>query len=164
MNSLLDIVCPCVPVRDWLELLWEWEWEDGRGQSTERIQVTSAEINTDDGGTNNDVDDAIPLLKESRENQEECVSPSVTTWASAGDSESPTLTGAREVELSSLRPPECIICMGEFDRDNPVMCTLCACGENRSLFHYPCLLLWLERKNSCPNCSSVLYYQEKDLF
>lgn len=57
------------------------------------------------------------------------------------------------------RPPECIICLEEFSDDNPVMNTLCACGENRALFHYPCLLLWLENKETCPNCSAQLYYQ-----
>ena len=57
------------------------------------------------------------------------------------------------------REPECVICLDEFDNSNPAMMTLCACGENRTLFHYPCLLLWLEKKSTCPNCSSDLYYQ-----
>jgi hypothetical protein len=43
--------------------------------------------------------------------------------------------------------------------DNPRMPTLCGCGENRAKFHYPCLLLYLEKKRSCPVCSQDLYYQ-----
>ena len=60
---------------------------------------------------------------------------------------------------SSPRPPECVICMEEFTSENPRMPTLCACGENRTQFHYPCLLLWLEQKNTCPTCSSTLFYE-----
>ena len=54
---------------------------------------------------------------------------------------------------------ECVICLDEFSADNPPMLTLCACGENRTSFHYHCLLLWLQRKTSCPNCARRLYYQ-----
>jgi hypothetical protein len=61
-------------------------------------------------------------------------------------------------EVSNL-PNECIICLEEFDNQNPAMHTLCACGENKVLLHYPCLLLWIETKNVCPTCSSTLYYQ-----
>ena len=60
--------------------------------------------------------------------------------------------------------PECVICMDPFDDDNPEMRTLCACGENRTRFHYPCLLLYLTRpesNQSCPTCRSQLYYEEQ---
>jgi hypothetical protein len=56
-------------------------------------------------------------------------------------------------------PIECVICLDEFTAENPSMLTLCTCGENRTYFHYQCLLLWLQRKCSCPNCGSRLYYQ-----
>lgn len=56
---------------------------------------------------------------------------------------------------------ECIICLEEFTTDNPKVKTLCKCGENRSSFHYPCLLYWLEHKSSCPNCSSNIFFQEE---
>ncbi|RYG66437.1 hypothetical protein EON64_09750 [archaeon] len=58
---------------------------------------------------------------------------------------------------------ECIICLEEFTTDNPKVKTLCNCGENRSSFHYPCLLYWLEHKASCPNCSSNIFFQEDSL-
>lgn len=54
---------------------------------------------------------------------------------------------------------ECVICLDEFSKDNPPMLTLCACGENKTSFHYHCLLLWLQRKSTCPNCGRRLYYQ-----
>mmetsp|Transcript_33449 Transcript_33449/g.31919 ORF Transcript_33449/g.31919 Transcript_33449/m.31919 type:complete len:162 (-) Transcript_33449:131-616(-) len=55
---------------------------------------------------------------------------------------------------------ECVICLVEFSQDNPRMPTLCACGENRAAFHYPCLLLYLENTRACPVCSQDLYYQD----
>eukprot|EP01031_Cornospumella_fuschlensis_P039072 gene39072-47534_t len=61
------------------------------------------------------------------------------------------------------RADECIICLEEFSTDNPKVKTLCKCGENRSSFHYPCLLYWLEHKSSCPNCSSSIFFQEEPL-
>ena len=60
--------------------------------------------------------------------------------------------------VESIRT-ECVICLDEFSVGNPPMLTLCACGENRTSFHYHCLLLWLQRKTSCPNCGRRLYYQ-----
>lgn len=62
------------------------------------------------------------------------------------------------------RSPECVICMEEFSTENPRMPTLCACGENRTMFHYPCLLLWLEKKSTCPSCSSSLFYEVSEFF
>jgi hypothetical protein len=57
---------------------------------------------------------------------------------------------------------ECIICLEEFTIDNPKVRTLCQCGENRTNFHYPCLLYWLDQKDTCPTCSSHLYFQVSD--
>jgi hypothetical protein len=54
---------------------------------------------------------------------------------------------------------ECVICLSEFSVHNPVMPTLCSCGENKAKFHYPCLLIWLEKKNTCPACDQTLFYQ-----
>jgi hypothetical protein len=46
-------------------------------------------------------------------------------------------------------------------QDNPEMHTLCACGENRCRFHYPCLLAYIERSGSrCPACRAPLYFEE----
>jgi len=59
--------------------------------------------------------------------------------------------------------PECVICLGDFDDSNPVIPTLCNCGENRTLFHLPCLLLWIDKnrdKATCPACDSQLFFQE----
>ena len=50
--------------------------------------------------------------------------------------------------------------LGEFTDDNPVMPTLCRCGENRALFHYPCVIQWKEKYDWCPSCKETLYYQE----
>jgi hypothetical protein len=61
-------------------------------------------------------------------------------------------------KVESIRN-ECVICLDEFSVDNPPMLTLCACGENKTSFHYHCLLLWLQRKTSCPNCARRLFYQ-----
>jgi len=62
--------------------------------------------------------------------------------------------------------------------------TVCSCGENRARFHYPCLLLYLERgprrrqqqeqrrgeggregrgrqsQHVCPTCRGPLYWEE----
>jgi hypothetical protein len=54
---------------------------------------------------------------------------------------------------------ECLICLDEFTNENPMIFTLCACGENKVFFHYPCLLLYVEKKNECPNCGTYMYYQ-----
>lgn len=70
------------------------------------------------------------------------------------------LLGASAVHVMQ-RFPECVICLEEFSNENPAMHTLCACGENKALFHYPCLLLWLENKRTCPSCSSELFYEER---
>eukprot|EP01038_Epipyxis_sp_PR26KG_P006139 gene6139-8464_t len=55
---------------------------------------------------------------------------------------------------------ECVICLDEFSDSNPSILTLCNCGENKVHFHYPCLILYLKKKNVCPNCRSYIYYQE----
>eukprot|EP01036_Dinobryon_divergens_P059295 gene59295-79123_t len=40
----------------------------------------------------------------------------------------------------SVPEQECVMCLGPFDETDPMMPTLCLCGENKALFHYPCLL------------------------
>eukprot|EP00546_Thalassionema_frauenfeldii_P013683 CAMPEP_0178918286 /NCGR_PEP_ID=MMETSP0786-20121207/13748_1 /TAXON_ID=186022 /ORGANISM="Thalassionema frauenfeldii, Strain CCMP 1798" /LENGTH=227 /DNA_ID=CAMNT_0020591991 /DNA_START=60 /DNA_END=740 /DNA_ORIENTATION=+ len=47
---------------------------------------------------------------------------------------------------------ECVICMEGFSDDNPRMPTLCACGENKTYFHLPCLYQWIEQSDECPSC------------
>lgn len=65
-----------------------------------------------------------------------------------------------ERTLSTRLPAdECVICLGEFNGENPVMHTLCACGENRTKFHYPCLLIWLDKRDTCPSCNSYLFFE-----
>ena len=55
---------------------------------------------------------------------------------------------------------ECIMCLDEFSEENPMIPTLCACGESKSHFHYQCLYTWLEKSTKCPCCRTELYYQE----
>ena len=55
---------------------------------------------------------------------------------------------------------ECIMCLDEFSEENPMIPTLCACGESKSHFHYQCLYTWLEKSSKCPCCRAELYYQE----
>lgn len=55
---------------------------------------------------------------------------------------------------------ECIMCLDEFSEENPMIPTLCACGESKSHFHYQCLYTWLEKSSKCPCCRTELYYQE----
>jgi hypothetical protein len=54
---------------------------------------------------------------------------------------------------------ECVICLDIFSRDNPRVHTLCKCGANKAYFHYPCLLAWLDRRNTCPSCFSELFHE-----
>ncbi|GAB5034036.1 Hypothetical protein NocV09_01601470 [Nannochloropsis oceanica] len=88
-----------------------------------------------------------------------------------------------EVGAAGHEAHECVICLEEFTRENPEMHTLCSCGENRARFHYPCLLIYLERgprgrreeqrrrrgeeegeggneQYLCPTCRGPLYWEE----
>jgi len=56
---------------------------------------------------------------------------------------------------------ECVICMGEFDHQNPQMLSLCDCGMNKTLFHYQCLLEWMSKDRNCPSCRSELLWEER---
>lgn len=55
---------------------------------------------------------------------------------------------------------ECVICMEEFDENNPEMPVLCECGVNKTFFHYPCLLEWLAKEDNCPVCRKTLFFEE----
>jgi hypothetical protein len=55
---------------------------------------------------------------------------------------------------------ECVICMEPFSFDNPRMPTLCACGENKTFFHLPCLYQWIEQSSNCPSCRQPLAWEE----
>jgi len=55
---------------------------------------------------------------------------------------------------------ECVICMEEFDEENPRLRTHCACGENRVTTHRECIERWRESKNTCPLCRSLLFLEE----
>mmetsp|Transcript_11082 Transcript_11082/g.24702 ORF Transcript_11082/g.24702 Transcript_11082/m.24702 type:complete len:397 (+) Transcript_11082:53-1243(+) len=72
---------------------------------------------------------------------------------------------------------ECVICMEGFDETNPRMPTLCGCGENKTLFHLPCLYQWVEgqqqssstalshgteppQRRTCPTCRETLTWEE----
>jgi hypothetical protein len=65
--------------------------------------------------------------------------------------------------VSVIPDDECLLCLGEFDDENPQILTLCSCGENKSKFHYPCLLLWMERKPVCPTCDAPIFFQVRFL-
>ncbi len=101
-----------------------------------------------------------------------------------------TILMPRTVEISSMRSsapinynqPECVICLEEFTevcsslfvfypilflslyQNDPIIPTLCSCGENKALFHLPCLLHYRNRYNYCPVCKGNLYFQVFDLF
>lgn len=65
---------------------------------------------------------------------------------------------------ATVAAAECLVCLDTFTADNPCMPTLCACGEGKALFHYACLLTYLdEGKSSCPFCNRELYYEECDV-
>ena len=55
---------------------------------------------------------------------------------------------------------ECVICMEGFNDDNPRMPTLCRCGENKTYFHLPCLLLWTDKNGECPSCRQHITWEE----
>ena len=55
---------------------------------------------------------------------------------------------------------ECVICMEGFSDDNPRMPTLCGCGENKTFFHLPCLLLWTDKNEACPSCREEIAWEE----
>ena len=56
---------------------------------------------------------------------------------------------------------ECVICMEPFHSTlNPQMPTACGCGDNKTYFHLPCLLTWVERDVTCPGCRERLIWQE----
>ena len=63
---------------------------------------------------------------------------------------------------SSPSPRECIICMEEFDSNNPEINTLCKCGVNRAHWHLMCLMQWLEKDNNCPVCREPIFYEESE--
>jgi hypothetical protein len=68
-------------------------------------------------------------------------------------------SGSTTCSTLLIQDDECVICLGEFCSENPQVFTLCSCGENRSKFHYPCLVMWMERKQVCPTCDKSLFYQ-----
>mmetsp|Transcript_11389 Transcript_11389/g.11418 ORF Transcript_11389/g.11418 Transcript_11389/m.11418 type:complete len:155 (-) Transcript_11389:68-532(-) len=72
----------------------------------------------------------------------------------------PTVRSPIELHMCNINENECVICLDPFDMTNPMMPTLCSCGENKACFHYPCLLLWRENTSFCPVCRCTLYYQE----
>mmetsp|Transcript_36461 Transcript_36461/g.79752 ORF Transcript_36461/g.79752 Transcript_36461/m.79752 type:complete len:275 (+) Transcript_36461:129-953(+) len=55
---------------------------------------------------------------------------------------------------------ECVICLEGFTAENPRMPTLCGCGENKAVFHLPCLYQWIEQDRNCPSCRKRLKWQE----
>jgi hypothetical protein len=57
---------------------------------------------------------------------------------------------------------ECLICLDNFTINNPLTLTLCSCGMNKTNFHLPCLLLWIEKNGKivCPICNGNLYFEE----
>jgi Ring finger domain len=78
--------------------------------------------------------------------------------AAAADSSSDTVIDAALLDAED--EPECVICLGSFNWQDPAVLTLCACGMNKTLFHYACLLQWLEQHSYCPACRAELYFEE----
>jgi hypothetical protein len=62
--------------------------------------------------------------------------------------------------LTESAVDECVICMEPFDDFNPRIPTRCGCGDNRTLFHLPCMYQWLEKCRECPTCRQVLKWEE----
>lgn len=69
---------------------------------------------------------------------------------------------AAQLQCAKLKEEdvECVICMEPFSFDNPRMPTLCACGENKTFFHLPCLYQWIEQSSNCPSCRQPLAWEE----
>lgn len=55
---------------------------------------------------------------------------------------------------------ECVMCMEGFDDTNPRMPTLCGCGENKTFFHLPCLLNYVDQNPNCPVCGEKITWEE----
>eukprot|EP01083_Nonionella_stella_P097725 274693_1 len=62
--------------------------------------------------------------------------------------------------VADLFEDECVICMETFDKSNPQIRTLCGCGQNKALFHLPCLYQWVEKCSECPSCRKKLVWEE----
>ncbi len=62
--------------------------------------------------------------------------------------------------LPESREDECVICMEAFDDANPRIPTNCACGENRTFFHLPCLYMYTSKCKECPICRETLTWKE----
>ena len=69
--------------------------------------------------------------------------------------------GASDYDDDEEEEDECVICMEPFHPTlNPRMPTACGCGDNKTYFHLPCLLTWVERDVTCPGCRERLIWQE----
>ena len=77
------------------------------------------------------------------------------------DGNDPLCVNSRSLS-SSPSPRECIICMEEFDSNNPEINTLCKCGINRAHWHLMCLMQWLEKDSTCPVCREPIFYEESE--
>lgn len=55
---------------------------------------------------------------------------------------------------------ECLMCMEGFDESNPRMPTLCGCGVNKTYFHLPCLLNYVQQNPCCPVCNEKITWEE----
>jgi Ring finger domain len=80
--------------------------------------------------------------------------------AAAADSSAGSSSNKEDALLDAEDEPECVICLGSFNWQDPAVLTLCACGMNKTLFHYACLLQWLEQHSYCPACRAELYFEE----
>ena len=79
------------------------------------------------------------------------------------DGNDPLCVNSRSLSSSpSPSPRECIICMEEFDSNNPEINTLCKCGINRAHWHLMCLMQWLEKDSNCPVCREPIFYEESE--
>ncbi len=148
---------------------------------------SSLGINQDSDGIGSDRDDDEDVThlsnvpNSSHVNEDPCVSPlrTATNYSSCTEiddipsialeevvmpgsrlQKSMSLTLQRNGVLSESKEDECVICMEAFDDANPRIPTKCACGENRTFFHLPCLYMYRSKCKECPICRETLSWKE----
>lgn len=108
----------------------------------------------------------IARVAPATEDEEKC-SDTENTEGKDDDTESELLCGAcavdiDEVSLCAEDELECVVCMEEFRRENPMIRTLCECGVSKVSWHMMCLLEWLQREPTCPQCRGDVFFEEPD--
>jgi RNA polymerase subunit RPABC4/transcription elongation factor Spt4 len=84
----------------------------------------------------------------------------ITNISSNSSASTCTSEHASTASIVEEAPLECVICLMEFDTENRMASTQCACGLNMALFHKHCLRQYLTQKKTCPNCDQTLIILE----